>query len=236
MKNILVLFLAISLFACSRQKETVTGEGEAVEEFLNLKGFDEIVFTGKGLLKVRSETETFVLVKEYPNLFEYLDAYVKNRVLYLGYKDDYRVENTVLEITVTTPSIKKVVSNGAGDLYVLDVQDGETLSAVLNGAGKIDIQNGKFKDVEVKLNGAGNLVITNSTCDQFDLTIDGVGNCKSYGLSCNDADVKINGAGSAEVSVVQNLDVKINGVGSLSYAGDPKVNSKINGAGRVDKQ
>lgn len=236
MRNILFLFLAVTLIACSKTKETIRGEGTPVEEFLNLKGFDNIVFSGAGILKVRSETETHVLINEYPNLLEHLEAYVKNKVLYLGYSDNYRVENSVLEITVTAPSIKKVTSNGTGDLYVLGVQDGETMTATLNGAGKIDIQGSKFKDFYARLNGAGNLFISDSNCRTFDLKIEGVGNCSSFGMISNDAKVKINGAGSAEVAVVQTLDVEINGVGSLSYSGDPKVASKINGAGRVDKK
>jgi hypothetical protein len=123
-----------------------------------------------------------------------------------------------LKITITTPTLKSLESNGAGDIEIRGLNGGEQ-ELVLAGAHNVKGE-GRLDKLKLKLSGAGNINYKN--------------------VIVTDARVTVNGAGNVEINTSESLRAEVNGVGAVTYSGNPrKVESELHGLGsisRADKQ
>jgi Putative auto-transporter adhesin, head GIN domain len=120
-----------------------------------------------------------------------------------------------LKIVVTTPTLKSLESNGAGDIEITGLNGGEQ-SLELAGAHNVKAE-GRLDKLTVELAGAGNV--------DYHKVITGV------------ARVTVNGAGNVEVNTTESLRAEVNGVGAVRYLGNPaKVESELHGLGAITRR
>jgi hypothetical protein len=120
-----------------------------------------------------------------------------------------------LKVTITTPSLKALESNGAGDIKITG----------LNGG-----------DQELRLAGAHN-VEGDGHLDKLTIVLSGAGNIDYHKVVAEDATVTVNGAGNVDVQVKQALHAEVNGLGAVHYSGEPqKVESELHGLGSISRR
>ena len=124
-------------------------------------------------------------------------------------------EHGRLKIIVTTPVLKSLESNGAGDIEINGLNGGDH-ELSLAGAHNVKAE-GRVNKLTIELSGAGNV--------DYDKVV------------AADARVTVNGAGNVEVQATQSLRAEVNGVGAVRYSGDPgKVESELHGLGAITRR
>lgn len=232
----ILLYSVLLLISCKNTSTIlVKGEGNVSEEFLSLTGYDKIVFNSPGTIRVRQHTDYNVMIKEYANLLEYLDTYVENRTLYIGYRQEYTIENSVLDMVITSPMINLVQVNGKGDLYFLGFEVNGDVKLDLNGQGSINVQQCLFKNLDIQLQGEGSIVLENQSTEMLKANINGKGKLTADRFITNDTEIVINGDGNVTVNATNSLNITINGNGTVKYSGDPALTQHINGRGTISK-
>ena len=252
MRFLYVIFAALILSSCS---EIVEGEGDVISRDYKLKEFHSIVLDMHGNLNI-TQGEQNISVTTNENIYEWLDLYVSNGVLYIELRDDVEVWHfDEMRFDVSLPFIRHIELDGAGDISIGEFNmEGKDLELELDGAGDIAIENLvcknlnlevdgvggvkchelKANNVMAEINGAGNIRLSGST-PVFGISIDGTGNINCFELSSDEADVDINGAGNCHLKVNKILNVDIDGTGSVFYKGNPEINISTNGLGTVNK-
>lgn len=234
----ITILLCSTLFMVSCNDSStiaVKGEGVVAEEFLSLVGYDKIVFNSPGTIRLRQHTDYNVMIKEYANLFQHLETYVENRTLYIGYKQEYQIENSVLDMVITSPMINAVQVNGKGDLYFLGFEMNGDIHLNLNGQGSINVNSCTIKNLSVQLQGEGTIALDSHSSETLKVSINGKGKLAAEKFTTNNADIEINGDGTAVVNATNQLNATVNGNGSIKYLGEPTVTQNVNGKGFVSK-
>jgi hypothetical protein len=237
MNKWILLLLLMPFIACnfSSNKITLEGAGPRMDEIIDLYGFDKIVYYGPGLMKIRSETDYALIVKEYATLFDKLESYVEDNTLYIGYNSQYEIKNSSLEIVLVAPSIKEVIVQGTGDVHFIEIKDRESLSVITNGTGNIHFHYSDFDILRTHTQGTGSVYFTESQSNSYIAKINGTGSQYSAELKTSIAKVDINGAGNAVVNASDSLYASIKGVGNIRYLKDPVVVQKVSGIGKVTR-
>jgi len=120
-----------------------------------------------------------------------------------------------LKVSITTPKLTKLESNGAGDIEIHGLNGGEQ-TLELAGAHNVKAY-GHVDELKIELSGAGNVDYRNVVAAK--------------------ARVKVNGAGNVEVHATESLRAEVNGVGAVRYSGDPaKVESELHGLGAITRR
>jgi len=207
-----LLFLAVLLFACNKDK--ITGSGNVTSQERNVTGFTGVVVNGSTKAFITLDTGFAVTIKGYENLLPYLETNVADGVLNVGYKDNADVSNDNTEVYVTLPILDYVQTNGSGDMTVSgEVIGSDHLKASINGSASIEVEKGN--------------------ADKFEGEISGNGNILALGFQSKEAYVKISGDGNVEIGVSDKLDVIISGNGHVFYRGSPIITTNISGNGQV---
>jgi hypothetical protein len=233
----LFLLFYLPLLACTLpgKKITLEGAGPMMDESIDLYGFDKVVYYGPGLMKIRSETDFALIVKEYATLFDELETYVQDNTLHIGYNSRYQIKNSALEIILVAPSIKEVSVQGTGEVHFIEIRDKESLTVSSHGTGSVHFHYSDFDVLTTHSQGTGSVNFTESTARRCHAKINGTGNFKGAELRTPIAKVVINGTGNAVVNASDSLYATINGVGNLLYLQDPILIQQVSGLGKISK-
>ena len=217
MKQVYLFAIASVVFLASCTKEWITGSGSSSSEHRSLSGFTSVHMSGSTNVIVKHGDKFDVLVHGYNNLLPYFETRVSNGTLQLGYKNNVRVNNDNIEVTVTLPVLAGLSISGSGDMQALgDFTGSNTMDARISGSGNIFIEQG--------------------VTDYFYCNISGSGDIQAFGLQSRKAETNTSGSGSIQLSTSDELKVKISGSGDVYYKGSPTVSVQISGSGRVIKQ
>src|SRR5215831_11446613 len=102
-----------------------------------------------------------------------------------------------LKLTITTPKLTGIESNGAGNIEVEGLTGGEQT---------------------VRISGAHNME-AHGQLDKLTVELDGAGNVDYSAVKTQEAKVTVNGAGHVVVQPTQLLNATVNGVGAIHYKG-----------------
>lgn len=158
-----------------------------------------------------------VEVKGYSNLVNVIETNTINNRLQVKFQDEYfNIRNNNVQVYITIPVLDGVATNGSGGTTVDGFTNGASISAVVNGSGRITLNNSSYDNTVFDVNGSGEI--------------------NAAGLSATNVDATIHGSGNIETTCSQSLKGSISGSGNIKYWGNPAVDVKISGSGRVKKQ
>lgn len=210
-----MLFLAVTLNACS--KETIRGTGNNISQERTLESFSYLQTNGDIKVHISQGASQRIEVKGYENLVGITETTVQNNKLIVKYKEAYtNVKNSNIELFIIMPKLEDVGTNGSGNIWI----DGFT------GAPSLD----------ASINGSSDIIINQCSYDQVYFDINGSGNINAYGLLSKRNDAIIHGSGDIETNCTESLRARIYGSGNIRYHGDPVLDVQISGSGTVTKQ
>jgi hypothetical protein len=196
------------------------------------------------------------------NLIPYITTEVAGNELILTTANDrcLRSQNDI-RVFVSTPSIKKVMLEGSGDIDVDAITLNDTISnneleVISDGSGNIDLGDvfcdelfvdlqgsGEvyFSDVdvlnniEVLITGSGDVIFQSGSADIGIFTVDGSGSILAENVRLGEADVLLAGSGDIFVWTDEHLYGELSGSGDVVYRTFPTkgIHINITGSGIV---
>ena len=210
--SVIITIGCLATLAGCEKDNRIQGSGLAKTETRDSASFTRVTLEGGASMHVTIGAESSVSITADDNILPLIKSAVEGETLTI--KPDKPIKpETPIVINVTTPSLTHLVSRGAGNIELREIEN-EALSIEIEGAGNVDAE-GKTRRLEVSANGAG----------QFDLTK----------LVAEEAIVALRGAGSASLHATETLKATIKGVGRIEYLGDPKVEETTSGMGTISK-
>ena len=247
-----ICLLAFGLSACDALNLCVQGEGDIIEETIELQDITGIDLEIAGTVYLTQGSEQAIEVRGYENLVERLrlESNVRNGVWHIGFRNGCYQSDQDLEFFITLPKLTHVALSGSGEIVGESNFETDQLDMHISGSGSMEIKavaelvdvkisgSGKMLatleagQIESKISGSGDIMLE-GLADTQNLDISGSGSYKAFGLQTADASIDISGSGDAEVTVSRTLMVDISGGGNVYYKGDASVESKISGSGKV---
>lgn len=226
----LVLLLALSTTACSREEQRSSTSQNVAKDWSSLRDFTAIDATGPDDVSVTIGNAFSIKATGDANAIADLDIGVKGDTLVIGRKGSWsltRQSDKGATITITMPAITAATLTGSGDLD-LDSATGDTLDLSLTGAGDVKIGKATLKSLNADLTGAGSITIA-GTADRAKLSITGVGDIDAEGLKVGSADVSVLGTGDIDFASDGKVAINLMGPGDVTVKG--KAQCTTNGVG-----
>ena len=160
------------LTSCSE----IQGNGNIVSQERAVSGFHGLTINGLGNVNVHPGEDYKLEVTTDDNLQEFVLVEVKNDVLYIDTKTNFRP--TKLIICVYLPDLQSINQNGVGNVK-LSNGNASNLEISKSGVGNLDAQNYQVENVTINHSGVGNSTVwaTNS----LNGALSGVGNVRYKG-------------------------------------------------------
>jgi uncharacterized protein involved in outer membrane biogenesis len=208
--------LLVVIFA-SCQKSMIHGKGETITQIRTVGTFTSAQVNGSIEMHIIKGAEQKVEVKGYSNLVNVVETNLVNNRLNIKFQDEFfNIRNNNVQVYITVPALDGAATNGSGGTSIEGFTNGGTISANVNGSGRITISNSTYDNAVLEVNGSGEI--------------------NAAGLSSKNVDATIHGSGNIETTCSQVLKGSISGSGNIKYWGNPAVDVKISGSGRVKKQ
>jgi hypothetical protein len=252
---ICIAIVSLMLASCLKSLLCVTGDGVFITESRRSPAFDEIENSTSFDIIYKVSDTTGIRIDCEQNIMQYIETNVYNGCLEVTTSPgsiclDY---NTRPVITVSSPSLVRVVNAGSGT-FLGDKMNGDDLIVKLSGSGEVAVDHAVCNTIDIKLSGSGNIDLKELFCSTADITISGSGDMTSGG-NCESSHLKITGSGniyckdlhsttvSAIISGSGNIFIRaeeylnglLSGSGNIFYRGDPEIDQTISGSGRIIK-
>ena len=122
-----------------------------------------------------------------------------------------------LKLRLSSPTLEKMLFNGAVDFNANAGITAENFEMVINGAGDIAIDNLKSGQAVLTVNGAGDVEISGLDCETLKIEVNGAGDATVSGRA-RLADLSISGAGDIDATGLEaeKLDTHVKGFGKVS--------------------
>lgn len=227
---IVTLLLCITQISCAQQRKYATDKFD-VEPFSAIKSNSVANIT----LKQASTTKVEASGSE--DLLNALKISVSNGVLIIEMNDKVfkklKRKSDKLQIDITTPDIRKIESEGVGNITLAGRIKTNELNIDTEGVGNLTIEDIQAEKIEIESAGVGNSILSGSA-NIVIITSEGVGNVKAENLKAKQLRVRSEGVGNVHCYASEDADIASEGIGSVTYYGNPKT-KKINknGIGKV---
>lgn len=223
--------LALALVALSASSASI------ITKPVNVDPFDQIVTKGKFDIKYYPGDQSVKICGPQAAVDKF-SLQVVNGVLTIDSGKTTFIRNDKLVVYVSTPTLKGVRIEGAGDFEADRGVVGKNVELTVAGAGDIDVKRLEAETVKISINGAGDIDLENTSCETLEIIVNGAGEADIEGLECRKLDANINGAGSADLSGhAQEATIILNGAGGIdiSELRCDNINSQINGIGKIKR-
>ncbi|MCW5915079.1 MAG: DUF2807 domain-containing protein [Chitinophagaceae bacterium] len=213
-----ILFIFSGVFILSScKKESIKGTGAIITQTREVSNFYNVSAYGHIEATVGFGTQFKVEIKGYENMLPHLNTKVENGTLIIRFDSKVNVQDDVVEVHITMPSLKAVTAVDDGKIIVKNAfPNMDNLTASSFDKGSVEVMDGSARLIKGILSGTGKI--------------------SAFGLFTEKAQLEINGGGQIEVSVRDNLNVKIDGSGIVYYKGNPELYTQITGTGQVIKK
>lgn len=237
----LVLALAsLPAFVPASAFARTVGSGKAATETRNPGEFQSISSSGSFDIVVRQGAASSVQVSADDNLLPLLETSVESGgsegpSLRIRWRKGENISHrSHVTVTVVTPKLTALTSNGSGDIRVEPFQT-PALQLRMSGSGDAKLDGLKTDELGVRISGSGS-VGGKGSAQRLKVAIAGSGDVKLMDLQADEVAVNIAGSGDAAVHAARTLAVSIAGSGDVVYSGEAKVSSSIAGSGSVHRK
>jgi hypothetical protein len=231
--NSIFLLSAVSflLFSCEMDQRTIRGNNDIVEVEYELEDFNELFIDGIFVCHLIPSDKVGMTIEADENLIDYLEITNNDGQLKVKSLENLKSEKGV-HVYIQFKELKKITSYSIANIQTESALSGESLSIVMGGAGKLDLQT-DVKSIDIAFSGAG-LVNLEGSAQEMRVSMSGAGSLQAEDLVVAYAKVALSGVGSAEVNATETLEASVSGIGVINYVGEPKeVISDVSGLGKV---
>lgn len=231
--------------------KTIRGNHREKTETRSVSSYKGISVAGGFKVHLTSGKEGTLTVKADENVLPYIVTKIKNKILYLGFKQGYSFRNIKYlsanipveqietlrltgsgdidsDFTLKSPRMEVVLS-GSGDINI--ALNSDTTEARITGSGDMDIALNS--DVtKAKITGSGKLKLSGQTRNA-NYTLTGSGDIRALEFKAINARAEITGSGDISLYCSEKLKARIAGSGDIKYKGDPKISVKVTGSGSI---
>ena len=194
----------------------VTCKGPVVTKELDLSGFEAITVNGSSDMELIQGDYFKVLVKANEEVFDYIDYKVEDGVLILETKDHVNIRAEEYDVTITLPTLKELVVNGAADVDLKNgYVSGEKLKVSVNGAGDFDLSGIAVPSLSFTLNGAGDIEADGLDVQELIVAVNGAGDIDVSGRA-DEATFSVSGAGDIDARGLECVKVNTHKSGMAS--------------------
>lgn len=227
----LLLFTASSCVVLVDKR--VHGNGKVHTQSFSQNDFETVSVSGDWKVDIQQGKTFFITVEADENLSSYLDIYVSDHTLHIGFKHGYRIDNTHCKAFITMPVLTQLTASGSitGTVSYFDMP-GRTMSIDVAGSGDVTARDITVKNLKLKISGSGSFEATGKA-QNMTAAISGSGNIKAVGLKTENTAISISGSGFAKVWVATFLRADISGSGNIWYKGNPIIDRQISGSGSL---
>jgi len=185
-------------------------EGLADFTAISIKGSADVEFVQADSCKV--------IVKANQQVFEHLNYYVTDGVLYIETKDNVLIKAKTYDICIQVPEVESIKVDGAADLEFKGTYvSKKDLALVVNGAGDMEIAGLNVPALNVRINGAADMELENISVKNLSVDINGAGDIDISGKA-ESAKFSVNGAGDIDAKELQcdNIETSKAGLASIN--------------------
>jgi Putative auto-transporter adhesin, head GIN domain len=159
--------------------------------------FDRIEVNGRTDLTVRAGTSRTLSLRGGERVLENLETRVRDGTLMFDPKDEGLNDDHEVDVTITVPRLRAVEASGAGSIHLRNLSSEalelrntgasdftasgrvDRLSAIVEGAGELDLGDLEARDATVRIVGVGDAEVT--VWEELDAIITGVGDIEYRG-------------------------------------------------------
>lgn len=247
----LLAMLVLSFFFTSCFEAVIVGQGDVVEQTLEISDFQEIINQTSVDVHINYGDSLKVVAVGQSNIINRLRKTVSGGKWYIELlPGNYR--NFDLTIYITTPNFDyiringsgniiidnnfnlsnvQVNINGSGDIVMNDTLTSDNIDLNINGSGYIQLI-ANSQNISSNINGSGNIVLSGISESQS-IIINGSGKYEAFEMQSANADIEVRGSGDSQIDVSDYLKVKILGSGDIYYSGHPEMDIDIAGSGSI---
>jgi len=231
--------LLVAFSSCNRLRSTLKGEGDAISQTLDLKGFTQVTMSVPGHAYITQGDSFKVEVIGQANVLEVLKAAVQSTGsssanLTFTFTKTVKSLDT-LAIYITMPDVRDLVNTNKGDIHAQTDFATETFSVSISGSGNAYIKRISATTAQALLSGSGALTVNAGVVSEATLSVSGSGGIEMSNVRAQSCTATISGSGNIRISPVQTLTATISGSGNIEYKGSPVVTQTITGSGTVRK-
>lgn len=133
---------------------------------------------------------------------------------------------------VSTPSVKKIIVSGIGNITGENTVTGDMVKIEINGSGSVNLKL-DVKKIDAEVSGVGKITLA-GFAEEAKFTIPGSGKVDASELKVKRCNAAISGMGKCIIDVTDELNADISGTGSVLYKTMPKVlNQNVSGLGKI---
>jgi hypothetical protein len=208
------------------------GSGKIATEERPVSGFNAVVLTGTGDLRIEVGTHESLKIEADDNVLPKIRSDIENGKLKIGLERGFSVHTrTPIRYWLTVKELKEVGLSGSGTVSTAALQ-ADAMDVHLSGSGEIRFDQLTGNRVVSRISGSGYILIPGKV-DSQDVHISGSGDYKAEDLQSRTASVSISGSGDSKLWVTEALSASIAGSGDVEYYGEPKITKSVAGSGEL---
>jgi hypothetical protein len=228
--SFLLFILVLGVLSCV-DDILLEGNGDRRSEYRAASGFDQVASSGDFRVVIKRGDEYSIEVTAESNLLSFIETEVTGTTLKIRTRGIHSlVENSPVEINITTPVLEAVSLSGSGL-----VKTGRFLcddfKVALSGSGDIETEV-KANHMKANVSGSGTVLLSGETRES-ELVVSGSGKIKANDLTNMNCDAIISGSGSMYIKAMESITARIAGSGMIYYTGSPVIHTSIYGSGGV---
>lgn len=217
----------------------VRGNGELIDEQIEIGDYDQIVLAGTAANIRYSQADSVALlqIKTDRNIYEMFEFKVTGNQLQIRQKDDYKKLHlfpTEFILTTRSKNLRIVDLTGKSEFSLIDTLRTDTLDVRLTGSSTFTADCLIGRKLSGIITGSGTLNMTGKV-DQASFIITGSGEVNAFDMQTDHLSCIITGRGNMDVWVTKHLEAIMTGMGKIKYKGEPEISKEVNGFGSIKK-
>lgn len=202
----------------------------------NVNEFNSIVISNAiDLIISQSNTSAVAVSASDAKYVEHITTEVRNKTLYIGYKNNAGWGAKYMRAYVSVPTLVKISASGACNVKTDGTFSSESLEIVLSGSSDF---KGSVQVTNLKLiaSGSSDVVIAGKATN-LRADMSGASDLKGFELSADYCDVTASGASDIQILVNKELKATASGASDIYYKGEGIVKSiSTSGASDIKKR
>ena len=226
-----ITLLALSYQSCSFN--SIRGNGNIVENEINISDYKEIAFSGSTTLIYEQKTDVapYLRIEVDENIYPLLTIDSDNGSLSI--KSKKNISPTKFVIYTNSTSLEDLSASGSIKALIKGKLETPTLNFSLSGSGSIIIDSLICQTLKSKASGSADIIVNGGKISVINSAISGSGKVNTLNAQADSVYCKVSGSGDFIVWAEKFLDVSVSGSGDVQYKGNPEIDKSISGSGKV---
>ena len=207
------------------------------KEIREVTPFTSIVVMSRIDVQINYGNAKTIEVSGLENELPFVDAYVKDGVLYIAEKEKNKFKSKQpVTVTVTMTTFDAITATGSGTVRGSgDFTNDNAARITVSGSGNVELEFKRIEKLTVGISGSGDAILKGQT-EKLTVATSGSGDVDAFELTTNKAVVAGSGSGDVNVTVNGPVEASLSGSGNVNYKGmATEIREHATGSGHVRK-